>query len=83
MMSIVIPDIDDELKRRLTDRAVAKGHSIEVEAREILEDVLTDKRIEAVPDNLFGAIRRIVDPLGGLELQLFPRQPSREPPDLG
>jgi hypothetical protein len=33
-----------------------------------------------VPGNLADAIRAIVEPLGGIELEPFPRQPVREPP---
>ena len=79
MASITIPDIDDDLKRRLMERAVEHGRSIEVEAREILEDALI-REAPAVPTNLYDAIRAIVEPLGGIELEPFPRQPVREPP---
>jgi len=60
MASITIPDIDENLKQRLMERAVKHGHSVEVEAREILEDALVDKQPAAVPDNLYDAIRAIV-----------------------
>jgi hypothetical protein len=39
----------------------------------------TEVQHEAVPDNLYDAIRAIVEPLGGIELEPFPRQPIREP----
>ena len=74
MASITIPDIDDDLERRLMERAVEHGRSIEVEAREILEDALVRKGPAAVPANLYDAIRAIVEPLGGIELEPFPRQ---------
>ena len=80
MASITIPDIDDILKQRLMERAAKHGHSIEVEAREILEDTLIGKQPAAVPDNLYDAIRAIVEPLGGIELEPFPRQPLHDPP---
>jgi antitoxin FitA len=79
MASITIPDIGDNLKRRLMERAVEHGHSMEVEAREILEDALVGKQPAAVPDNLYDAIRAIVEPLGGIELEPFRRQPVRDP----
>jgi antitoxin FitA len=79
MVSITIPDIDDDLKHRLMERAVKHGHSMEVEAREILEDALVGKQPAAVPDNLYDAIRAIVEPLGGIELESFRRQPVRDP----
>jgi plasmid stability protein len=80
MISITIPNIDDNLKQRLMERAVEHGRSMEVEAREILEDVLVGTQRAAVPDNLYDAIRAIVEPLGGIELAPYPRQPVREPP---
>ena len=80
MASITIPNIDDDLKQRLMERAAEHGRSIEVEAREILEDALADAPPAAVPDNLYDAIRSIVEPLGGIELESFPRQSVREPP---
>jgi plasmid stability protein len=78
--SITIPNINDNLKQRLMERAAEHGHSMEVEAREILEDVLVGKPSPAAPDNLYDAIRAIVEPIGGIELEPFPRQPVREPP---
>jgi antitoxin FitA len=75
MASITIPDIDDNLERRLLARAVEHGRSIEVEAREILQDALVGER-QAVPTNLYDAIRAIVEPLGGIELEPIPRQPA-------
>jgi plasmid stability protein len=81
MASITITDIDDDLERRLMERALEHGRSIEVEAREILEDALVrGGGPVAVPANLYDAIRAIVEPLGGVELEPFPRQPIREPP---
>jgi antitoxin FitA len=80
MASITIPDIDDNLQRRLMARAVEHGRSIEIEAREILEDALVRGTPVAVTANLYDAIRAIVEPLGGIELEPFPRQPVREPP---
>jgi antitoxin FitA len=87
MASITIPNVDHDLKQRLIELAVERGHSMEVEAREILEDALARKQPTAVLDNLYDAIlydaiRAIVEPLGGFELAPFPRQPLREPPKL-
>jgi antitoxin FitA len=79
MASITIPNIDDNLKQRLMERAVQHGRSMEVEAREILEDALVGKQPAPVPDNLYDAIRAIVEPLGGIELEPFRRQPVRDP----
>jgi plasmid stability protein len=82
MATITIPDINDDLRQRLFERAIEHGHSIEIEAREILENALAGKEVAAVPDNLYDSIRAIVEPLGGVELEPFPRQALREPPKL-
>lgn len=80
MASITIRNIDDELKQRLEERAAVHGRSMEAEARDIIEGALGVKQPATVPDNLYDAIRAIVEPLGGIELEPFPRQPVREPP---
>ena len=80
MTDITITDIDDELRQRLKLRAARHGRSMQAEAREILQDALGVEPSVAMPDNLADAIRAIVDPLGGIELEPFPRQPVREPP---
>jgi plasmid stability protein len=80
MASNTIRDIDDDLKRRLEERAAAHGRSVEAEARGILEDALGTRSPAPAPGNLADAIRAIVEPLGGIELEPFPRQPVREPP---
>src|SRR5260221_306592 len=78
MVSITIPNIDENLKQRLMERAVEHGHSIEVEAREILEDALVGKQPAAVPDSLaapeFAAIvidrRRLGRPINDFDAQI-------------
>ena len=82
MTDITITDIDDELGQRLKQRAAQHGQSMQAEARDILQDALGVKQPAAVPDNLYEAIRAIVEPLGGIELEPFPRQPVREPPNF-
>jgi antitoxin FitA len=86
MSTLTIPDIDDELKHRLELRAAARGNTAAVEARDILAEVLgaggrsaSDK---IKPDNLYAAIRGIVDPIGGIELELPAREPVRRPPSF-
>lgn len=80
MASITIRDIDDDLEQRLKQRAAVHGRSMEAEARGILEDALGARPPAPVSGNLADAIRAIVEPLGGIELEPFPRQPVREPP---
>ena len=77
MASITIRNLDDEVKRRLRVRAAERGRSMEEEAREILRQVVGQ---EKPAHNLAAAIRARVAPLGGVELDLPPREPMREPP---
>ncbi len=60
-------------------RAARNGHSMEEEARNLLTAALTKK---SKRPNLAEAIRRRFAPLGGVELDIPPREPMREPPDF-
>lgn len=80
MASITIRNLDDDLKQRLRLRAAEHGHSMEEEARGILRQALGQP---AIPRNLAAAIRARFAPLGGVDLELPPREPMREPPDFG
>ncbi len=78
--SITIRNVDERLKRRLRIRAAEHGRSMEEEAREILR---TSLNREAVPaKNLARAIRARFAPLGGIDLEIPPREAIREPPRL-
>lgn len=77
MASITIRNLDDEVKRRLRIRAAEHGRSMEEEAREILRQVVGQKK---PAHDLAAAIRVRVALLGGVELGLSPREPMREPP---
>ncbi|MFY9640865.1 MAG: plasmid stabilization protein [Rhodomicrobium sp.] len=70
--------VDDALKLRLERRANRHGKRIEAEGRDILREVLSEPELQA--SNLYAAIRSIVEPIGGLELEIPPREPVREPP---
>ncbi len=75
--SITIRNLDDDVKTRLRVRAAAHHRSMEEEVRIILRDAVGRK-----PDsrNLAGIIRAHFGPEGGVELELPPRGPAREPP---
>ena len=78
MASITIRNLDDEVKTRLRVRAAGNGRSMEEEARLILREAVVHKtRV-----NLAAAIRARVAPFGGVELELPPREPAREPPSF-
>ena len=80
MASLTIRKLDDRVKARLRLRAARHGRSMEEEARAILTAAATEK-IEP-PRNLAEAIHRRFARLGGVELELPPRTPAREPPDF-
>ena len=79
MASITVRKLDDELKQRLRVRAAENGRSMEQEAREILKAALDGEK--AVPEKDLGtAIHELFKPFGGVELEIPPREPTREPP---
>ena len=80
MASITIRKIDDGLKRKLRLRAAHRNHSMEDEARDILRAALAQE--PSPPGNLYDAMRKRFEPLGGVELVLPVRGPTREPPDF-
>ena len=80
MTTITIPDLDDELTQKLEQRAARRQHSVEDQVREIILQALSGKA--ARPDNLADRTGAIVEPFGGCELELSPREPVREPPDF-
>ncbi len=78
MAAITVRNIAESTKRKLRVRAASHGRSMEEEMRQILLDAV--ERKVRVPSNLAEAIASIVDPLGGIELDLPPRQRLRQPP---
>jgi plasmid stability protein len=80
MASITIRNLDDNLKRKLRLRAAHRNRSMEDEARDILRTALSQESAET--RNLADAIRELVEPLGGVELELPPRGPMQEPPNF-
>jgi len=77
MASITIRNLDDGVKTRLRVRAAKHGRSMEEEARIILREAV--ERCPR-PKNLASAVRARFAPFGGVELDIPPRQPAREPP---
>lgn len=80
MATVTIRNLDDRLKTRLRVRAAEHGRSMEEEARAILRKALTTggeggESLAALSRRLFGSEH-------GVDLELPPRQPMREPPDF-
>ena len=78
MASITIRNLDDDVKTRLRVRASANGRSMEEEARLILAEAVD--REPAPREGLGSAINELFEPFGGVELELPPREPMRDPP---
>jgi plasmid stability protein len=77
MASITIRQLPEETKRKLRIRAAQHGRSMEQEAREILRTEL-NRPVQTGKD-LVDAIRRRFAPLGGVDLEIPPRGPIRDP----
>ena len=78
MASITIRNLDDDVKTKLRMQAAGNGRSMEEEARLILAEAVAR---EAAPAKGLGtAIHELFKPFGGIDLNLPPREPMREPP---
>lgn len=78
MGSLTIRQLDDDLKRELRLRAAQHGRSMEEEARVILAAAIRPAKTKY--RNAAEAVEAIIDPIGGIELDLPPRGLAREPP---
>ena len=79
MSSITIRNLDPAIKERLRVRAAEHGHSMEAEARRILHDALKVPHRKPAR-SFYDRIHDRFAALGGVELELPPREPGREPP---
>ena len=78
LASITIRNLDDDVKTGLRVRAAGNGRSMEEEVRLILREAVGG---DAEPAKGLGtAIHELFKPFGGVELELPPRGPMREPP---
>ena len=79
MATLTIRNVDGGVKERLRLHVARHGRSMEAEARTILSEAVAGDRDQAEP-NLAEAIRRRFAPLGGVDLELPPREFVDEPP---
>jgi plasmid stability protein len=79
MASITIRNLDEALKRSLRIRAAEHGRSMEEEARDILRQAMSRPTPTA---DLGLAIHRRFAALGGVDLDLPPREAMPAPPRL-
>lgn len=75
--TLTIRDLDPAVKERLRVRAARAGRSMEEEVRIILR--LAVETTSNQPSHLADRIHALFAPLGGLELELPPREPMPEP----
>jgi plasmid stability protein len=78
MATLTIRNLDAGLKERLRVRAAQHGHSMEAEVRDILQETLKEPQRPAI--DLYQRIRSRFAPLGGVDLDLQPRELAGEPP---
>ena len=79
MATLTLHDLDDSLKEDLHVRAALQVRSMEEEARQISRQAL---RKDAEEPDLVARIRSRFSSLGGVELEIPPHEPVREPPAL-
>ncbi|MCY4571906.1 MAG: plasmid stabilization protein [Gemmatimonadetes bacterium] len=77
MFPIPIRNLDDGVKTRLRVRAATNGRSMEEEARVILREAVEREGSEK---GLGTRLHELFRPFGGVELEIPPREPMREPP---
>ncbi len=77
MANITIRGLEESTKNKLRVRAALRQRSMEAEARQILRDALADT--EEADANLAARIVGRFQPLGGVDLEIAPREPLREP----
>ena len=81
LSSITIRKLDPAVKERLRVRAAEHGHSMEAEARDILQSALPGPAGgEATGLDLYRQIRALFEPFGDFELELPSRKSNRQPP---
>jgi plasmid stability protein len=81
MSSITIRNLDPAIKERLRVRAAEHGHSMEAEARRILQTALKGAA-RSSGRTLYERVHDRFAALGGVDLELPPREATRDPPDF-
>ena len=78
MATLTIRNVDPKLKAKLRVRAARNARSMEEELRVILREAVASD--SETPANLAAFIIEQFRPFGGVELEIPPREPIREPP---
>ena len=77
MTTLTVRNLDPAVKERLRVRAARHGHSMEAEVRRILSEAMQDPEPAG---SIVQVARELFGPEHGVELELPPRIPVREPP---
>ncbi len=80
--AITVRGLEAGTKKKLRLRAAEHGHSMEEEVRTILRQAVADEAGPPAEEDLGTSIRRRVAKYGGIELELPPHEPVRDPPDF-
>ena len=79
MSSITVRNLDPAIKERLRVRAAERGHSMEAEARRIIQTALS-RTSRSSGRSLYDRVHDRFAALGGVDLELPPRPATRDPP---
>jgi len=77
MATLTVRGIPETEKEALRLRAAKNGRSMEAEVRAIIHEAVNRNESS---NNLYEAIRKRVEPFGGVDLAEHPDEPAREPP---
>jgi plasmid stability protein len=83
MVRFIDLELEEDLYLRLRARSEENGDSMREEARHTLKKALENDPVPSPaerPENLAKAIRELFEPLGGVELEIPPREPMPDPP---
>ena len=83
MSKVTIDGFDDALVERLRARANVHGCSLDKEVLDILRKETGTAAPSRRPKDLYAFIRACVEPLGGMEIDLPPRDMPPDPPKFG
>lgn len=75
MATVTVRNIDERLKAKLRIQAAKPGRSMEDEARDILRAALSVEAARTM--GLVETIRARIEPFGGVELEIAPREAMR------
>lgn len=79
MATLTIRNLDDSVKQALRERAARHGVSMEEEARVLLRRGIETKGGADAGKSFYDRVRAIVEPIGGIELDVPPRQLADRP----